>query len=107
MREAFEGEGVVETGLVFGLVAELSEPCFGAIEDPWVAAVVDLVETVVETVVETMVETMVSVLGSWDEDVAEILVEDDGSEDMIGPSLPPEAPVVGERLSSANMAALI
>lgn len=102
MREALEGEGVVETVLVVELVAELSEPFFEAVEDSRVAGVVDVVETFVVDVVETVI----SVVGFWDENVNETLASVDASEVMIGPSFPPETSVFGVMFSSANLAAL-
>lgn len=60
-------------------------------EDLWVVGVVETTDLVLEIKVEVVEETLV--------------VLEDGSDDIIGPNLPPETPEVGETLLGANNAA--
>lgn len=101
--EELRGEFVDETaGFVFELVAVLEETLLEVVEDLWVVGVVEdlwLVE---------VVETMVLVLELEAKAVEETFVDfEDEDEEMTGPSLPPETPVVGETLSGAIIAAFM
>lgn len=90
LLEAVENDSKIVVGDDFWVVVE--EDLWVVVkEDSWVVGVDETTDLVLEIEVEVVEETLVDLK--------------DGSDDIIGPNLPPETPEVGETLLGANKAA--